>query len=450
MGQTSQSAFIAPQSGACTVAQRPGSADIACDEGVTDAAASPNSGRRRGPLRAAAAAVFHAGARDPPPERAHSPRVRHKLRLIPHLDLTRSLLFTPIDVELEEGGPAVRIGRVADRHAPEGAPEASAWTNFTHAAHALVTGGGDGAAEAGGAEAAFPPTASSASRAQSPVTFESKVVSRQHAELWCPVGGPVYVRDTKSSSGTFLNHLRLSPAGVASRPFAVRDGDVLQFGIDYRGGQEEIFRCIKLRIEIDRSPQKHASLYNANTLQRLHTERAPTQRGPVPTGETLSQCCICLSSISVCQALFVAPCTHLFHYKCIRPLLTLHHPGFSCPLCRQFSDLEADVEVDAADPSKVETAPADPVGEPCAEAPHAEAPRASGAVCSPASPVAAARSLSHATPTGAPTSQPAPSCSMRAAPPLAMPPLASSPPPAVAPLASPPFDMQATPPRSPR
>ena len=35
-----------------------------------------------------------------------------------------------------------------------------------------------------------------------------------------------------------------------------------------------------------------------------------------------------------------------YHYKCIRPLLQMHYPGFSCPLCRTFADLDADVEQD--------------------------------------------------------------------------------------------------------
>lgn len=38
----------------------------------------------------------------------------------------------------------------------------------------------------------------------------------------------------------------------------------------------------------------------------------------------------------------------MFHYKCIRPLLEQHHPGFSCPVCRSFADLEADVETEDA------------------------------------------------------------------------------------------------------
>ena len=53
-----------------------------------------------------------------------------------------------------------------------------------------------------------------------------------------------------------------------------------------------------------------------------------------------------LFSVTIHQALFIAPCSHTFHYKCIRPLLESHHPAFSCPLCRTFADLEDDVEVE--------------------------------------------------------------------------------------------------------
>ncbi len=52
--------------------------------------------------------------------------------------------------------------------------------------------------------------------------------------------------------------------------------------------------------------------------------------------------------MTIQQALFIAPCSHAFHYKCIRPLLETHHPAFSCPLCRTFANLEEDVEVDTA------------------------------------------------------------------------------------------------------
>jgi hypothetical protein len=47
-----------------------------------------------------------------------------------------------------------------------------------------------------------------------------------------------------------------------------------------------------------------------------------------------------------CQSLFVAPCSHVWHYKCIRPILNDHKtwPQFLCPNCRAVTDLEAEVE----------------------------------------------------------------------------------------------------------
>jgi hypothetical protein len=53
-----------------------------------------------------------------------------------------------------------------------------------------------------------------------------------------------------------------------------------------------------------------------------------------------------LFAVTIQQALFIAPCSHAFHYKCLRPLLDNHYPAFVCPLCRTFADLEADVEVE--------------------------------------------------------------------------------------------------------
>ncbi|KAF9578048.1 hypothetical protein BGW38_006376, partial [Lunasporangiospora selenospora] len=61
--------------------------------------------------------------------------------------------------------------------------------------------------------------------------FDSKVLSRVHAEVWAE-NGKVFIRDLKSSNGTFLNGKRLSPEGVESEPFVLNQGDSLAFGID--------------------------------------------------------------------------------------------------------------------------------------------------------------------------------------------------------------------------
>lgn len=60
----------------------------------------------------------------------------------------------------------------------------------------------------------------------------------------------------------------------------------------------------------------------------------------------VDECCICLYALAPFQALFVAPCSHTFHFKCIRPLLE-SYPGFQCPICRTYSDLEASVAIEA-------------------------------------------------------------------------------------------------------
>lgn len=44
--------------------------------------------------------------------------------------------------------------------------------------------------------------------------------------------------------------------------------------------------------------------------------------------------------------MFVAPCSHVWHYKCIRPLVEKEYPTFLCPNCRAIADLERDIEED--------------------------------------------------------------------------------------------------------
>jgi hypothetical protein len=155
----------------------------------------------------------------------------------------------------------------------------------------------------------------------------------------------VHIRDTKSSSGTFVNHIRLSAAGQSSPSHQLVDGDTIQLGVDYQGGVEEIFRAVRMKIEIDKPIQSSAySLATFHQLKSLNTQMDM---------EAVDECCICLYSIAPRQALFIAPCSHHFHYKCIRPLLA-SHPAFQCPLCRTYADLDASVEIDV--PQDIESA----------------------------------------------------------------------------------------------
>ncbi|KNG46666.1 fha domain-containing protein [Stemphylium lycopersici] len=178
-----------------------------------------------------------------------------------------------------------------------------------------------------------------------PIGFKSKVVSRKHCELWCK-DGSWYIKDVKSSSGTFLNHIRLSQPNVESKPFRIKDGDIIQLGIDFRGGEEMIFRCVKIRVECNRGWQQGLNTFNKQTHQRL---RALAKSKKEVTGDGASthtsECAICLMSIAPCQSLFVAPCSHVWHYKCIRPILNgPTWPNFLCPNCRAVADLEEDVD----------------------------------------------------------------------------------------------------------
>lgn len=82
--------------------------------------------------------------------------------------------------------------------------------------------------------------------------FDSKVLSRAHAEVWCEGGKvsnsasrgimdtsdcqclaeKVYIKDVKSSNGTFINGERLSPEAVESDVFELHNNDMVEFGID--------------------------------------------------------------------------------------------------------------------------------------------------------------------------------------------------------------------------
>ncbi|KAG2220123.1 hypothetical protein INT45_006151 [Circinella minor] len=266
------------------------------------------------------------------------------------------------------------------------------------------------------------------------MSFKSKVVSRSHCEVWVHQDGKLYIRDTRSSSGTFLNHVRLSAANQESPATEIKHGDIVQLGVDYQGGQEEIYRSVKMRFELNGSRKPRPLSFsmtqfnNLRTLSRVasnHGEssslvlvdeeisvsREPKQNNEATscnntgklgtimsnndsscsatnnngsnccTGATshqhhknnnitstatpaisstssssnsssgidelpeVDECCICLYALAPFQALFVAPCSHSFHFMCIRSLLQ-SYPGFQCPICRAYSDLEASVAIE--------------------------------------------------------------------------------------------------------
>ncbi|KAI8875770.1 SMAD/FHA domain-containing protein [Backusella circina FSU 941] len=221
------------------------------------------------------------------------------LRIVPHLDSSHSLVFPVMEYTLQDA-TILKMGRTTDKRL-------------------------------------------------SPVhmTFRSKVVSRRHAEIWIEQG-KFYIRDTQSSSGTFVNNRRLSQANRDSAPVQLNNNDIIQLGVDYQGGTQELYRCVKMRLELNRN--ENTMKYNIQSFHSLRNLNRNTDNTMINDDDQeddihIDECCICLFAIAPFQALFVTPCSHSFHFKCIRPLLD-NYPGFSCPLCRNYADLENNVAVE--------------------------------------------------------------------------------------------------------
>ncbi|PVG03389.1 hypothetical protein CPB86DRAFT_447543 [Serendipita vermifera] len=123
--------------------------------------------------------------------------------------------------------------------------------------------------------------------------FDSKVLSRQHAEVW-EEGGKIYIRDVKSSNGTFINGARLSQEGVESPPFVLNTDDQVEFGIDIVGEDNQTIihhkvsarvQCILSQEDLN-AAQSHAAYaqqaqHNLAHPQQGHLQQAPPgQRRP--------------------------------------------------------------------------------------------------------------------------------------------------------------------------
>ncbi|XP_055923318.1 sarcolemmal membrane-associated protein [Eupeodes corollae] len=71
--------------------------------------------------------------------------------------------------------------------------------------------------------------------------FDCKVLSRTHAVLWYSNDGKFYVKDTKSSNGTFINDRKIN----SSEPVELNFGDVVKFGVEVmENSRKEVHGCI--------------------------------------------------------------------------------------------------------------------------------------------------------------------------------------------------------------
>ncbi|KAJ1549136.1 hypothetical protein HK405_009296 [Cladochytrium tenue] len=187
------------------------------------------------------------------------------------------------------------------------------------------------------------------------VWFTSKVVSRSHAEMWHK-DGQVYIRDVGSSSGTFLNKMRLSPSGKVSRPYPVRDHDVINFGVDFKGKPEAIFKAVSIRVgfcdqnfeKMRRKGSNPAKFQQAleMLLQAANPYGSGQESKDQNEASSSTDCCICIGAIAPFQAIFISPCSHCFHFKCVSRFL-LQTIMFQCPICRQVANLTASVSTES-------------------------------------------------------------------------------------------------------
>ncbi|KAL8807236.1 MAG: hypothetical protein Q9223_004332 [Gallowayella weberi] len=90
--------------------------------------------------------------------------------------------------------------------------------------------------------------------------FDSKVLSRQHAEIWADRNGKIWIRDVKSSNGTFVNGVRLSPENRDSEPHELREQDTLELGIDIVSEDQKSIVHHKVSAKVE-----HAGVYGTGT-----------------------------------------------------------------------------------------------------------------------------------------------------------------------------------------
>ncbi|MCJ1381474.1 hypothetical protein MMC17_004585 [Xylographa soralifera] len=90
--------------------------------------------------------------------------------------------------------------------------------------------------------------------------FDSKVLSRQHAEVWADRSGKIWIRDVKSSNGTFVNGVRLSPENRDSEPHELREHDTLELGIDIVSEDQKSIVHHKVSAKVE-----HAGIPSSNS-----------------------------------------------------------------------------------------------------------------------------------------------------------------------------------------
>ena len=115
--------------------------------------------------------------------------------------------------------------------------------------------------------------------------FDSKVLSRQHAEVYADRQGRIFIKDVKSSNGTFVNGMRLSQENKESEPRELREQDVLELGIDIVSEDQKTVVHHKVAAKVE-----HAGVYGQTSDALNFGELDPSAGGGMMvTGQPLKR-----------------------------------------------------------------------------------------------------------------------------------------------------------------
>ncbi|ODQ66996.1 hypothetical protein NADFUDRAFT_49448 [Nadsonia fulvescens var. elongata DSM 6958] len=124
--------------------------------------------------------------------------------------------------------------------------------------------------------------------------FDSRVLSRQHAEIWVDRNArAVMIKDAKSSNGTYVNNKRLSPDNTESAPCELKRGDVLELGIDIHSDDGANLLHKKIAAKVDRisivSLQGNSPVNNNTPITDSNGNIIPGGNNNVISSSTLPQ-----------------------------------------------------------------------------------------------------------------------------------------------------------------
>ncbi|XP_030554900.1 sarcolemmal membrane-associated protein [Drosophila novamexicana] len=98
---------------------------------------------------------------------------------------------------------------------------------------------------------------------ESNAIFDCKVLSRNHAMLWYTPDGRFWVKDTKSSNGTFINDNKLG-----NEPAELHYGDTVKFGVEViENSRQEVHGCIIARVTLFLPDGREAISIESEQLQ---------------------------------------------------------------------------------------------------------------------------------------------------------------------------------------